>query len=97
MEGHSRAPWVNDRESWGRIRLTKRMWHTTYLALSAYIDAVWTLHHSQPNPSPESRASLTEIRELQKVLDNLKGLGEEKAWPIPGFPREQSNGSSGTE
>jgi len=84
MEGTSRAPWINDRDSWGRIRLTRRMWHSTYLAVGAYLDALWSLHKAQSNPSPESRASLSEIREMQKVLDNLKGLGEEKGWPIPG-------------
>jgi hypothetical protein len=39
-----------------------------------------------PNPSPESRASLTEIREIQKVITNLEGLGEEKGWELPAIP-----------
>ena len=95
MEGNSRAPWIDNRDNWGRIRLTKRMWGSTYLAIGAYLDALWSLHKSQPNPSPESRASLDEIREMQKVLDNLKGLGEEKGWPTPGGSRI-SGGNSGT-
>ena len=71
------------------------MWHSTYLAIGAYLDALWSLHKEQPNPSPESRASLNEIREMQKVLDNLKGLGEEKGWPTPG-ESAASDGNSGT-
>jgi len=92
-EERSRAPWVNDRTTWGRIRLTHRMWRTTYFAIATYLNALWDLHRSQPNPSAESRASLEEIRELQKVMDNLKGLGMEKGWPTPGV----SGGNSTTE
>jgi len=93
VEERSRAPWVNDRATWGRIRLTHRMWRSTYLAIGAYLDALWSLHKSQLNPSSESRSSLEEIREIQKVMDNLKGLGMEKGWPTPGV----SGGNSTTE
>ena len=69
------------------------MWRSAYFAVDTYLNALWDLHKSQPNPSPESRASLEEIREIQKVMDNLRGLGEEKGWPVPG----SSGGSSVTE
>jgi len=91
-EGGSRAPWIDDRANWGRVRLTRKMWKSAYFAVDTYLNALWALHKSQPNPSPESRASLEEIRELQKVMDNLRGLGEEKQWPLPGA----SDGNSGT-
>ena len=93
VEERSRAPWVNDRVTWGRIRFTHRMWRSTYLAIGVYLDALWSLHKSQLNPSSESRSSLEEIREIQKVMDNLKGLGMEKGWPTPGV----SGGNSTTE
>lgn len=89
----NRPPWINDRANWGRIRLTRRMWHATYLAVGAYLNALWDLHRTLPNPSPESRSTLDEIREMQKVMENLKGLGEEKNWSPPGA----STGNSRTE
>ena len=89
----SNAPWVNDYSAWGRIRLTKRMWLAAYRAVDAYLRAKWKVHHELPNPSPEGRKSIDEIRELQKVLENLRGLGEEKGWAYP----TPHDGSSETE
>ena len=83
MESPSRAPWINDRSSWGRVRLTRRMWEANYRAVSTYLNARWAIHRDLPNPSDESRKSLSEIRELQKVLNNLEGLAEEKGWEVP--------------
>lgn len=82
-EGHSQAPWIADRSSWGRVRLTRRMWEANYRAVRSVLNARWRIHHELPNPSPESRESLTEIRELQKVINNLEGLAEEKGWDLP--------------
>jgi hypothetical protein len=86
MEARSKAPWIDDRSSWGRVRLTRSMWAANYTALQMYLQAKWKIHHLMPNPSPESRASLTEIREIQKVITNLEGLGEEKGWELPAIP-----------
>jgi hypothetical protein len=81
VEGRkSQAPWINDPDAWGRIRLTERTWNVLYPAVKIYLDTLWKVHHGQPNPSPESRKSLQQIREIQKVLRSLEGLAEEKGW-----------------
>lgn len=85
MERPSQAPWIDDRSAWGRIRLTKQMWETTYIALKTVLQAKWNIHHTLPNPSDEGRQSMHEIRELQKVIHNLEGLAEEKGWSIPTY------------
>lgn len=81
-ERRSQAPWVSDRSAWGRLRLTREMWEVLQPAVKMHIHAMWQLHNTIPNPSPESRESLDRIREMQKVLHNLEGLAEEKGWDL---------------
>lgn len=75
-----RPPWLTDPNKWGRVRLNEDRWRATTVAVKAYLSARREYHRSLPNPSPEGRASLEEIRELQKVLDTLDELAIEKGW-----------------
>jgi hypothetical protein len=79
-ERRSQAPWIDDPSAWGRIRLTRQTWAVLYPAVKTYMEVMWKLHNGFPNPSPESRRTLEQIRELQKVLRNLEQLGGEKGW-----------------
>lgn len=83
MEGRSRAPWITDPSAWGRVRLTRDMAATTRKALTAYLNALRSMHGEMPRPSAESWEAMQEIRQVEKVVEYIDGLQREKGWIYP--------------
>jgi hypothetical protein len=79
-------PSVDWGPAWGRIRLNEEMARETYAGLQMLLRAYWGVHNGLPNPSPDSYATLIKIRSIEKVVENLEGLAQEKGWTISSPP-----------
>lgn len=83
MEGRNRAPWLNDPNAWGRVRMTKDMAAANVKALTAYLNALRSYHQTMDKPSDESLETMKEIRMVEKLVENVEGLRREKGWTSP--------------